>query len=95
MEKLVLVEQDIVNAICVYTARKERVQPEEVEVDLIYDDESGFSAETYTLGRTQVLDTSSMIEALRLWIDEYLKRDPFSGIKLELDEEAGIIAYVG
>jgi len=95
MEKLILSEQDIVNAICVYTSRKEQVQPEEVEVDLIYDDETGFTAEASIHKRMQVFETPNIIEALRLWLDEYVNQDPFSGIKLEFDEDAGIIAHVG
>lgn len=95
MEKLVLPEQDIVNAICVYISRKKQVKPEEVEVELVYDDDTGFSAETYVHGRMQVLVIYNIIEALRLWLDEFLNRDPYSGIELALDEEEGIIARVG
>ncbi|GGN52767.1 MULTISPECIES: YxcD family protein [Oceanobacillus] len=95
MEKLVLPEQDIINAICVYVSRKKHIKPEEVEVELMYDDDTGFSAESFWNGRKQVLVMSNIIEALRLWLDEFLNEDPFAGIKLELDDEAGIIAYVG
>lgn len=95
MEKLVIPEQDIINAICVYISRKKQIKPEEVEVELMYDDDYGFSAESFVNGRKQVLVMSNLIEALRLWLDEYMNRDPFAGIKLELDDEEGIIAYVG
>ena len=48
MEKLTIPEQDIINALCVYTARKKELKPEEVEIELMYDDEyGGFSAEAY------------------------------------------------
>ena len=94
MEKLILSEQDIINAICVYTARKKQVEPDEVEVELMYDDDTGFSAEAFSGGRKQVLVTGNIIEALRLWLDEFLNEDPFAGIKLELDDEAGIIARI-
>lgn len=92
MEKLILSEQDIINAVCVYIARKKQVKPEEVEVELMFDDDYGFSAEAYVADRKQVLITANIIEALRLWLDEYLKRDPYVGIKLILDDEQGIIA---
>ncbi|MEK5382748.1 YxcD family protein [Niallia sp. FSL W8-0635] len=92
MEKLIIPEQDIINAICVYVARKKQVRPEEVEVELMYDDDYGFSAEAYVHDRKQVLITQNMIEALRLWLDEYLKMDPYIGLKLVLDDEEGIIA---
>lgn len=92
MEKLIIPEQDIINAICVYVSRKKQVRPEEVEVELMYDDDYGFSAEAYVQDRKQVLITQNMIEALRLWLDEYLNMDPYIGLKLVLDEEEGIIA---
>ncbi|MFD2445300.1 YxcD family protein [Bacillus sp. CGMCC 1.16607] len=92
MEKIILPEQDIINAICVYIARKKQIKPEEVEVELMYDDDYGFSAEVYVDDRKQVLITANIIEALRLWLDEYLNRDPYVGINLVLDDEEGIIA---
>lgn len=94
MEKLIISEQDIINAVCVYISRKKQVKPEDVEVELMYDDDYGFSAETYVDGRKQVLIAANLIEALRLWLDEFLNRDPFSGIKLVLDDEEGIIAII-
>ncbi|MGJ7919059.1 YxcD family protein [Neobacillus sp. LXY-4] len=94
MEKLIISEQDIINAVCVYISRKKQVKPEEVEVELMYDDDYGFSAEAFVGGRKQVLIAANLIEALRLWLDEFLNRDPFSGIELVLDDEEGIIAKV-
>lgn len=68
---------------------KETVTPEEVEVELMYDD--GFSAESWANGRKQVLITANIIEALRLWLDEHLNLDPFSSaIEPKLDEHEGI-----
>jgi len=92
LEKLIIPEQDIINAICVYVARKKQVRPEEVEVELMYDDDYGFSAEAFVHDRKQVLITQNMIEALRLWLDEYLNMDPYIGLKLVLDDVEGIIA---
>lgn len=92
MEKLIIPEQDIINAICVYISRKKQVRPEDVEVELMYDDDYGFSAESYVEGRKQVLIAQNIIEALRLWMDEYLNIDPYIGINLVLDDEEGIIA---
>jgi len=94
MEKLILSEQDIINALCVYIARKKQIKPEEVEIELMYDDDYGYSAEAYTGGRKQVLITANIIEAIRLWLDEFLNRDPYAGIRLILDDEEGIIAEI-
>ena len=94
MEKLIISEQDIINAICVYISRKKQIKPEEIEVELMYDDDYGFSAEVWTDGRKQVLIKANLIESLRLWLAEYLDRDPYAGIELVLDDEEGIIAVV-
>jgi len=94
LEKLVIPEQDIINAICVYISRKKQIRPQEVEVELMYDDDYGFSAEAYVNDRKQVLITQNIIEALRLWMEEYMNIDPYLGIKLELDDEEGIIAVI-
>jgi hypothetical protein len=63
-------------------------------VELMYDDDYGFSAEAYVNDRKQVLITANIIEALRLWLDEFLNEDPYAGIELVLDDEEGIIAIV-
>ncbi|MCJ8007263.1 YxcD family protein [Lederbergia wuyishanensis] len=94
MERLIISEQDIINSICVYVSRKKQVKPEEVEVELMYDDDYGFSAEAFVDGRKQVLITANLIEALRLWLDEFMNEDPFAGIELKLDDEEGIIALI-
>jgi hypothetical protein len=94
MAPLKIDEQDVVNAICLYIADKKQVTPEEVEVELMFDDDYGFSAETYVNGRKQILVKQNMIEALRMWLDQALGRDPFSGIELILDDEEGIIALI-
>ncbi|WP_017754455.1 YxcD family protein [Calidifontibacillus oryziterrae] len=94
MAELVILEQDIINAVCVYISRKKHVKPEEVEVELMYDDEYGFSAESYVNGYKQILITGNLIEALRIWLQEFLNRDPYAGIELVLDDNEGIIAKI-
>ncbi|GGA23511.1 YxcD family protein [Psychrobacillus lasiicapitis] len=95
MEKLIIPEQNIINAVCVYIARQKYTIPEEVEVELMYDDDSGFTAEAYVNGQQQLLSTLNLIEALRMTLKEFLNLDPTStGIELILDDEEGIIAAV-
>ncbi|HHY72076.1 MAG TPA: YxcD family protein [Bacillus bacterium] len=94
MERLVISEQDIINATCIYISRKRQVKPEEVEVELQYDDDYGFSAEVYVDGRQQILTAGNLIEALRLWLEEFLNSDPYAGIQLVLDDDEGIIAVI-
>ncbi|GGE61663.1 YxcD family protein [Priestia taiwanensis] len=93
METIKISEQEIINALCVYTADKRQVTPQEVDVELMYDDEYGFSAEVEVDGRTQVLIKINYIEAIRLWLDSEYNIDPFAArIELKLDDEEGIIA---
>lgn len=95
METVKLSEQDVVNAICLHVAHKRQVTPQEVEVELMWDEDYGFSAEVSVLGRTQVLIEANLIEAIRYWIEQGLARDPFSaGVRLELEDEEGIVAYL-
>ncbi|WP_369899488.1 YxcD family protein [Bacillus manliponensis] len=94
METVKISEQELINALCVYIAEKRQVGPEEVLVELVYDD-YGFSAEVEVNGREQILIQANLIEALRLWIDNEYNVNPFAArIQLELNDEEGIIALV-
>ncbi|MEI2361165.1 YxcD family protein [Priestia sp. YIM B13446] len=94
METIKISEQDIINAMCLYIAEKKQVQPQEVEIELMYDDDYGFSAESYVHDRKQVHITLNIIEALRFWLDAEMNVDPYAaGLELELDDEEGIIAF--
>ncbi|MFK5709514.1 DUF2653 family protein [Lysinibacillus boronitolerans] len=85
-------EQDIINAICLSQAYQ-NIRPEDVLVELTYEDDAGFGAEVEVNGQIEVLNTAAMIGALRVWIKDVLHGDPFStGIELVLDDEEGIIA---
>lgn len=95
MGSLKLSEQEIINSLCIYQAAKREVTPESVEIELMYDDDYGFSAEAHVNGRSQILITANIIEALRFYIEHQLNMDPFAAaIELELDDDEGIIAYV-
>ncbi|WP_050615141.1 DUF2653 family protein [Bacillus testis] len=95
MEKLKLDEQDIINSICLFSANNKRMNPEDIEVELEYDDEKyGFSAEIYFAGRNQILSHRDMIEAMRYYIEHQLGGNPYAGIEFVLDDEEGIIAYI-
>lgn len=94
MGKIKVSEQDIINALCLHIAHKRQITPQEVEIELMYDDDYGFSAEAYVNDRKQVLITANIIEALRYWLETEMSIDPFSAaLELVLDDE-GIIAYV-
>lgn len=97
MGTVIISEQDIINAICLFLSHEKQVEPDEVEVELIYDDdvEMMFSAEAYVNGQQQILPTTKIIGALRLWIDLYLDIDAIAaGIQLDFSEAEGIFATV-
>ena len=95
MAKLTMYEQDIVNAICLEQARQHNILPEDIEVELAYNDDDGFSAEVDSRILKRVLHSFDIIKAIRFYIEEELKEDPYAaGIKLLLDREEGIIASI-
>ena len=95
MEKLTLLEQDLINAVCLFHARFKKVQPTEVDVELMYDDVAGFSAEAFVNGQMDVYNTVNLITALRLYIDEVLGRDSMAArITLDIHDDEGMIANI-
>lgn len=95
MAPLIISEQDIVNAICLFTSHEKDVEPDEVEVELIYDDEAEmtYAAETLINHQSETLPTSKIISALRLWIGLYTDLDGIAaGIQLHFNENDGIYA---
>ena len=95
MEKITISEQVLINAICLHVASKKQIQPQDVSVELMWDDEYGFSAEVYAMDRKQVFIEINLIEAIRFYLETQMQRNPYSaGIELVLDDEEGILAYV-
>ncbi|MDS9470687.1 DUF2653 family protein [Sporosarcina pasteurii] len=97
MGQLIISEQDIINAICLFMSHEKDIEPDEVEVELIYDDEEemAFTAETSIHNKTELIPTAKIIAALRLWIDLYTESEGISaGIKLHFNENDGIYASV-
>lgn len=94
MEKIKLSEQQLVNAICLHVASKKQIQPNAVSVELMWDEDYGFSAEVSALDRQQVLIEANLIEAIRFWLQTQLNRNPFAAaVELVLDDDEGIVAY--
>lgn len=95
MEQLTLYEQDLINAVCLFHARFQNISPDAVEVELMYDDLAGYTAEAHVHDKVELYNTVNFITALRLYIDEELERDSISArINLEIDDEEGMIAIV-
>ncbi|TVY01005.1 YxcD family protein [Paenibacillus cremeus] len=83
-----LSEQEIINAICMHMAERKQLQPHQVEVELMYDDDLGFSAEVFTEGRSQILIAANMLEAIeRYMLKLYELRVFRDQIRLSLENE--------
>ena len=95
MEKIILSEQEVINALCYFHAKFKHVQPTDVEVELMYDDAAGFTVEAYVNGQMDFYNTVNFITAIRLYLDEQLNKDSLSArILLDLHDDEGIIAKI-
>ncbi|MDF2961424.1 MAG: hypothetical protein K0S39_3159 [Paenibacillus sp.] len=63
-----LSEQEIINAICLHMAERKRIQPNQVEVEMMWDDDYGFSAEVHAEGRSQIIVAANMLEAIERYL---------------------------
>ncbi|MFC3746248.1 YxcD family protein [Paenibacillus sp. GCM10012306] len=83
-----LTMDEIINAICLHMAERKAVQPTDVQVELSWDEDTGFSAEVWVQDRSQFLVESNMIEAILRYVhNEYDVRAYREDVQLELDEE--------
>ncbi|GLI05447.1 MULTISPECIES: YxcD family protein [Paenibacillus] len=89
-----LSEQDIINAICLNIAERKQIHPTQVEVELMWDEDHGFSAEVHAEGRSQILIAANMLEAIeRYLLKEQNIRVFRDQIQLVLEDE--IVADIG
>lgn len=82
-----LSEQDIMNAICLLIADRKKIRPDMVKVQLMWDEDLGFSAEVAAEGREQILIEANMLEALeRYLLTQWNIRAFRSQITLDIDD---------
>ena len=93
MEQLKLTEQDLINAVCFFHAKFKSVRPEDVEVELSFDDDAGYGAEACINGNCDLYNTTNFITAIRLYIDEQLGKDSISA-RIVLDIEDEMVAHI-
>jgi hypothetical protein len=83
-----LSQQDIMNAICMHIAERKQIKPEQVTVELMWDEDLGYSTEVVAEGRSQILIEANMLEAIERYLlvmwDQRIFR---SQISLDIDEE--------
>lgn len=95
MATLIIEEQDIVNAVCLYMSHEKDVQPDEIEVELFYDDEAAeaYGAEVTIKGKMEEISLLKLISAIRLWLNLYSDIDGVSaGVKMHVSEDEGFYA---
>lgn len=61
MSTMVLSMDEIINALCLHMAERKAVRPEDVQVELSWEEDTGYSAEVWVQGRSQYLVESNMI----------------------------------
>jgi hypothetical protein len=83
-----LSQQELVNAISLHIAERKQVAPSEVEVELLWDEELGFSTEVVIRGRSQFLVEANMLEAIeRYMLNHHNMRVFRSQITLDVEDE--------
>ncbi|MFD0958911.1 YxcD family protein [Paenibacillus chungangensis] len=81
---------EIINAVCLHLAERRGVRPTDIEVQLAWDEEYGYTAEVWVTGRSQYLIESNMREAIGQYVfTEYNRRVFPSDIELGVDEDTG------
>lgn len=90
---MVLTEEEIINALCIHTANRKQIRPSEVQVELAWDEDTGFTAEVWAAGRSQYMIEANLIEAILLYLhQEYGIRAFKEDVELDIEDE--IVAIV-
>jgi hypothetical protein len=79
---------EIINAICLHIASRKGISPTDVEVQLAWDEQYGYTAEVWVQGRSQYLVEANILEAIEQYLLKQYQRRVFrSQITLDADEE--------
>ena len=90
---MILSMDEIINAVCLHQAERKGIKPTDVTVELMWDEDTGYSAEVTASGRSHYLIEANLYEAiLRYLYSEYNMRAYREQVRLELEDE--IIAIV-
>ncbi|WP_018752760.1 YxcD family protein [Paenibacillus sanguinis] len=90
---MVLSMDEIINAVCLNTAERVGVRPTDVQVELSWDEDTGYTGEVWANGRSRYLVEANLMEAIMQYMHrEYDRRVFREDIRLELHEE--IIAVI-
>jgi hypothetical protein len=79
---------EVINAVCLHMADRKGVAPREVEVQLAWEEDTGFTAEVWVQGRSQYLVEANLLEAIEQHVlRQYNLRVFRSQIALGIDDE--------
>ncbi len=93
--ELLFNEQDVIDSVCVFVAARDRLRPEQVEVDLEFNPSYGFAATAAVYGRTQRLNEQDLIDAIAVYLRDYHQFIPESLlIDLSFSETTGVSASI-
>lgn len=90
---MILSMDEIINAICLHTADRTGFRPTDVQVELSWDEDTGYTGEVWVNGRSRYIVESNILEAIMQYLfKQYNIRAFRDDIRLELEEE--IIAII-
>jgi hypothetical protein len=79
---------EIVNAVCLNLAERHGVPVESIQVELLYEEDQGFSAEVWVEGRSRFLIEANLKEAIMRYVEtQYGQRIYPSQIELDVEDE--------
>ena len=82
---MVLSMDEIINAICLHTADRVGVRPTDVQVELSWEEDTGYTAELWVNGRSRYLVESNILESIMQYVyKQYNIRAFREDITLEL-----------
>ena len=85
---MILNEQEITNAICLHYGERVGVPPNAVDVQLMWDEEQGFSGQIWIGERTQIIVPANILEAVAQYLFKERGLRVFQDqIHLELEDE--------
>ena len=83
-----LSQQEIINAICLNMAKRKGLRPTDIEVELMWEEDLGYSAKIYFQGREQMLIEANMLEAIEQYVlNEHGIRAFRDQIQLAIDDD--------
>jgi hypothetical protein len=83
-----LSEQDVINAVCLNMAERKQMKPTDIDVELLWDEDTGFAAEVTAQGRSQILIQANLMEAIEQYMyTQYEMRVFRDQIELRLEDE--------